>query len=296
MSLLLSIIIVSFRRMDDLEKCLNSVETRISEKETVEIIVVDNAGSEQCEALSSKYGARYVKSPNNVGVAGGRNLGIAAARGAYLFFIDDDAEIATPDFDRLIREAFNDNIGILAFRVLNYYSNSPNPGELPFRYRNESQLMNSRFVSYFVGTGFALKRTAIQDTGFFFEDYFYAVEELDYSYRALSRNWRIYYLADVLVMHKKSPIRITGKKQYYYQMRNRCIISAKFFPFPYYLTYIAYWALTLFILSFRDNAVRELGDGILKGIGCFLRYRRTANIVDSKTIDYIKNNEGRIWY
>src|ERR1700744_5320579 len=63
----------------------------------VEVIVVDNASRESpVEALQkASPEVRLVMSPKNLGLAGGNNLGIKAAKGECLFFVNNDT-VLTP--------------------------------------------------------------------------------------------------------------------------------------------------------------------------------------------------------
>ncbi len=61
----------------------------------VEVIVVDNASpNDQPGRIKEAYPeVHLIKSPENLGFAGGNNLGIEAAKGAFLFFLNNDTEV-----------------------------------------------------------------------------------------------------------------------------------------------------------------------------------------------------------
>lgn len=232
----------------------------------------------------------------NLGVCGGRNIGISIAKGAWLLFIDDDAELITSGYDTLIKNAFINRIGILAFKVVSDAEGKKPRGELPFRFRGPAQIDRSRLVSYFVGAGFAVHREVFADSGNFPDEYFYGVEELDLSYRALMNDWKICYRPDVFVSHHRSPIRITDETQYYHKLKNRFILSAKYLPLPYSLTFLIYWTFYLLASSVRYHATRDWKQGLLEGFKLFGRYRGTSPLIDKKVIRYLKKHEGRLWF
>ena len=60
----------------------------------LEVIVVDNASAESpVAAIKNEYpSAIVIESKDNLGFAGGNNLGIKAARGEYLFLVNNDTE------------------------------------------------------------------------------------------------------------------------------------------------------------------------------------------------------------
>lgn len=86
----LSIITVNFNGFSDTCALIESLPVRAD----MEVIVVDN-GSRVDEA--AQIAARYpqvhaIRSEQNLGFAGGNNLGIQASTGQYLFFINNDTE------------------------------------------------------------------------------------------------------------------------------------------------------------------------------------------------------------
>src|SRR6266550_1695283 len=57
----------------------------------VEVVVVDDASSDEtAEVCRGLADINYLRVDQNQGVAGARNIGLAASRGKYLSFLDDD--------------------------------------------------------------------------------------------------------------------------------------------------------------------------------------------------------------
>src|SRR5690349_8200220 len=61
----------------------------------VEVIVVDNGSPDDATAVITKNypEVTFIRSDMNLGFAGGNNLGIKAATGQYLFFLNNDTEV-----------------------------------------------------------------------------------------------------------------------------------------------------------------------------------------------------------
>ena len=78
----------------------------------LEVIVVDNASSEdEATLIEQRYPqVKVIRSKENLGFAGGNNLGIKAALGRYLFFINNDTILKpqTSDLIRLIERLESD--------------------------------------------------------------------------------------------------------------------------------------------------------------------------------------------
>ena len=85
---IISIITVNYNGVADTCALIDS----IPDEPSLEVIVVDN-GSRQDEAalISQRHPhVTTIRSEQNLGFAGGNNLGIKASHGKYLFFINND--------------------------------------------------------------------------------------------------------------------------------------------------------------------------------------------------------------
>lgn len=87
---LISVIVVTYNRVDYLELTLNSIKDQTYEP--IEIIVVDDGSSNDfSEVLCQKYNdLKYIKIANSGGPCKPRNIGIDLAKGKYVAFLDDD--------------------------------------------------------------------------------------------------------------------------------------------------------------------------------------------------------------
>jgi glycosyltransferase involved in cell wall biosynthesis len=96
----LSVVIPTYRRSEALRRAIASVLAQQGLERTVELVVVDNdpAGSALGVVRSARTAAAmpvvYVHAPRP-GVANARNAGVAASRGDFIAFLDDD-ETAAP--------------------------------------------------------------------------------------------------------------------------------------------------------------------------------------------------------
>jgi teichuronic acid biosynthesis glycosyltransferase TuaG len=95
-----SVIVLNFNGEAILRRCLEALAAQTCGD--FEVIVVDNASTDGSEVILKEFEDRdtrfrIVRSPSNRGVAGGRNLGIQAARGEFIAFIDNDG-FARPDW------------------------------------------------------------------------------------------------------------------------------------------------------------------------------------------------------
>ena len=89
MSIVLSIITINYNGLKDTSEL---IETLPLDDASIEVIVVDNASKEdEASILLQRYPQiKVIRSNTNLGFAGGNNLGIKAAQGKYLFFVNND--------------------------------------------------------------------------------------------------------------------------------------------------------------------------------------------------------------
>ena len=106
--LTLSIIIPTYNRSDQLEKCLNSI--LISDDNDIEVIISDNASTDNTvEFLSKNQDKRVLVLRNEKNIGADRNLKklVLSAHGEYVFIITDDSflsETSIPDLKKIITE------------------------------------------------------------------------------------------------------------------------------------------------------------------------------------------------
>ena len=93
MSALASIVVPCHDNLAYTALCLESVARHTPEPH--EVVVVDNGCSDATSDWCAARGARVVRSPVNLGFAGGVNLGLGAARGDVAVVLNNDA-LATP--------------------------------------------------------------------------------------------------------------------------------------------------------------------------------------------------------
>jgi GT2 family glycosyltransferase len=124
---LLVVIVLSFNKRAHTLRCLESI--RRLRYRPREVIVVDNASSDGSpEAVEREYPeVRLLRSPVNLGAAGGRNLGLRWAGKhlsyAYILFLDDDSLVDERLADELVAAMRSDpGVGLATPKA--YRSNS----------------------------------------------------------------------------------------------------------------------------------------------------------------------------
>jgi glycosyltransferase involved in cell wall biosynthesis len=96
-----SIVVPTYNRVENLQKCLNHLINLDYSKKLFEIIIIDDGSKDNTwnflKEFSKKYKFLNIFTQKNSGPAKARNLGIKNSRGEIIFFVDDDV-LVHPDF------------------------------------------------------------------------------------------------------------------------------------------------------------------------------------------------------
>jgi glycosyltransferase involved in cell wall biosynthesis len=184
------------------EECL--VALRASHGVAYEIIVLNDASTDNTAEIAEKFSCRLVELPSSLGPANARNRGAEIAKGGILFFIDADI-IVRPDTMQKITTIFRDRgivavTGVLAehIRYSNFSSHYKN---LWMRY---SYLEMPDKVSLFYTSAAAIRKEIFFKTGGFDTGYKSpSVEDTDFGQRLEMRGNTVHLQRDLEVEHAK---------------------------------------------------------------------------------------------
>ncbi len=87
---LVSVIIPTYNRSALLKQAIESVLAAERDDVELEILVVDDGSTDDTPEVVKNYPVVYLRQGGGLGPAGARNVGVAAARGEYITFLDDD--------------------------------------------------------------------------------------------------------------------------------------------------------------------------------------------------------------
>jgi N-acetylglucosaminyl-diphospho-decaprenol L-rhamnosyltransferase len=128
-----SIAVVSRNRVDDLRRCLQSIEDS-KDRERYQVIVVDNGSRDGAAQLDNEFpNTQFIRLPKNFGLTKAWNLGWRAADAEYVLFLHDDTRLE-PDAIALLADALDGNAEAAAVCPLLIDSSgepAPQLGKLP---------------------------------------------------------------------------------------------------------------------------------------------------------------------
>ena len=218
---LVVIIVLNINKKEDTLECLERVFA-LSDC-SYEVIVVDNGSTDgSVEAIAAAFPkVHLVKSPKNLGVSGGRNLGIRYAdkfNHKYLLFLDNDTLVKKDSLNKMMKAIEKDpRIGIISPKSyksgdakiiacaggmkVNLYTGSiwnVGLGEM-----DKGQYDQPKFITSCAGFAFLVRREVIQHVGPFDEIFNpYGWEDVDFSLRSTKLGFKIFYEPQALVYHK----------------------------------------------------------------------------------------------
>ncbi|WP_431356535.1 glycosyltransferase family 2 protein [Prevotella communis] len=235
-----SVITINYNGLKDTCELIESLPL---EDKSIEVIVVDNASKEdEASIIASRYPqVKVIRSEQNLGFAGGNNLGIKAAQGKNLFFINNDVILKpqTSDIRHLIsRLETDDKIGAVCPKIRFAWGDKPiqfagyttlsrytmRNSSIGFGETDKGQYNIAHPTPYAHGAAMMVKREAIEKAGLMPECYFLYYEELDWSMMFTRAGYDIWYEPACTIYHKES--QSTGQYsplKTYYLTRNRLL-------------------------------------------------------------------------
>ena len=287
---LLSIITINYNGIKD---TCELIDTLPLNDETIEVIVVDNASTQdEATELEKRYPLIIViRSDKNLGFAGGNNLGIKAAHGKYLFFINNDTILSQPSALSLLitRLESSAQIGMVCPKIRFTWDKQPiqYAGYTPlskitlrnksigFGEQDNGQYDTPHPTPYAHGAAMMVKREVIEKVGMMPECYFLYYEELDWSMMIRRAGYEIWYEPACTIFHKES--QTTGQMsplKTYFITRNRLLFAqrnaqkdTKYLTYVYLIIVVATKDISFHLLRGKFN----LACAVIKGITDFIK-------------------------
>jgi GT2 family glycosyltransferase len=252
--------------MGDREVELRALLESVAKQDTpaTRIVVVGNG----CVLPPLPPEVTAVELPENLGVAGGRNVAMQKLREYgdvdVLVDLDDDGLLISPEvFTRIVDlHAEDERLGIVSFRIAD---------ETGFTQRRHvprlraGDPMRGGEVTTFLGGGHSLSMAMLAQIGGWPDEFFFAHEETDLAWRALDAGWRIVYEPALVLQHPRtSPTR----HAVFYRMvaRNRVWLAKRHLPAALVPVYLGVWLLLTLARTRSATGLRAWFAGFAEGV------------------------------
>ncbi|NQZ45175.1 MAG: glycosyltransferase family 2 protein [Flavobacteriaceae bacterium] len=245
---LVSIITINYNESEVTLDMLRSLEDLTYPN--VEVIVVDNA-SPNDDPDRIKVGfprVNLIKSEINLGFAGGNNLGVKAAKGDYLLFINNDTIVPPGFIEPLVETLEKDQgIGMVSPKIkfhwdaslIQYAGYTPmnqytiRNSSIGYHQKDEGGYDQAGETESIHGAAMMVPKRVVDEVGMMTEIYFLYYEEHDWAEMIKRAGYKVYYQPASYILHKESLS--TGKfspLKTYYIARNRIVFARRNFkPF-----------------------------------------------------------------
>ncbi|PPG31937.1 glycosyltransferase family 2 protein [Rathayibacter sp. AY2B9] len=241
------VVLTQGTRPDDLAAGLAGVFAQ----EGVELDVVCVGNGWEPDGLPE--GVRALALPENLGIPAGRNAGVDAVAGEYLFFLDDDARIPSPRFlvDAIALLASNRRIGLVQPRV-DSTDGTPSPRRWIPRILKGDPRRSGPVFSVWEGA-VVLRRDVFARTGGWAAPFFYAHEGIELAWRVWDTGRTAWYAGELVAQH---PVIQPTRHADYYRLnaRNRVWLARRNLAAPLALVYVASWTAIQCLRWRRDPA------------------------------------------
>ena len=242
----ISILIPNFNEIELLKKCINSIKKQ--NFSFYDVIIIDNGSSdESVEYLKDNYPEfMLIQNKKNLGFATAVNQGIKASSAEYVFLLNNDTEIEDGCLTNLLNCIENDEsiFAVSSKMIQNQNRNLIDDAGDEYTIlgltrkignNRSTELYQSEREIFSACAGAALYRRSIFEiVGYFDENFFAYMDDVDISYRARIYGFKSVYCPEAVVYHHVSAT--SGSKYNAFKIRlaarNNVYVPYKNMPWP----------------------------------------------------------------
>lgn len=213
-----SIIVLNFNGKAYLKECFESVERLNYPKDRFEIMMGDNASTDDSIDYMQKNfpWVKVIRFDQNYGFCKSNNLCAQQAKGEYLVFLNNDTFVEKDWLIHMVRGVTSEP-GILSCackmlfphleggKVINAVGGVifPDGGGLYLGWMDQDspQYDREKFTAFGCGAGVLIQRKFFIETGGWDEYYFYSREEMDLGLRVWLHGYKVLYVPSAVMYH-----------------------------------------------------------------------------------------------
>ena len=195
----MSVVVAAYNAAPTLEECLVSLQKL--RYPDYEVIIVNDGSRDASEAIARRFPFRCISTPNQ-GISTARNVGMQAATGEIVAYLDSDAK-ADPDWLRSLAVTFMkfDVAGVGGPNIVPPQDNwvaqciYRSPG------RPTQVMLDDQFAEHIPGCNMSFRKSALEDIGGFDPVFRVAADDVDICWRLMDAGYQIGFSPSAVVWH-----------------------------------------------------------------------------------------------
>lgn len=264
----------------------NNMESLKHQTGSFEVIIIDNASEDgSAEYIKDNYSEfTLIQNKENLGFAAAVNQGIKVSSSQYIFLLNNDTELESSCISNLIKCIEKDeNTFAVASKMIQYenrnkmddagdeytifgWTRKVGDGKSPDLYIRERETFSAC-------AGASLyRKSVLEEIGYFDENFFAYMEDVDISYRARINGYKCVYCPEAIVYHRGSGTSGSRYNEFKIRLaaRNNVYVHYKNMPWPqlamnFVFLLVGYFIKYLFFLK-QGQGTTYLG-GLKEGFG-----------------------------
>ena len=225
----LSIVIVSWKTKNFIQKCLASI-FREARNLKFEVFVIDNnSGDGTVEMVKNDFPqVKLIANTKNLGFAKACNQAMRQAIGDFVLLLNPDTEITNNALEKLVTFMMeNPEAGVVGCKLLNpdnshqlsvrrfptfcshflmmlkIHNFLPEIKSIKNYYWLDFDYNKTQKVDQVMGAAFMIRTAVLKKVGFLDQKFFLWYEEIDFCKRIKKAGWQVYYFPDAQIKHQK---------------------------------------------------------------------------------------------
>ncbi|AUB55819.1 glycosyl transferase family 2 [Methanobacterium subterraneum] len=256
----LTVIIPNYNGQPFLGECLESLK---NQDHPFDVIVIDNASQDGSAAHICENYPEFtlIENQENLGFAAAVNQGIKASSSEYIFLLNNDVQLEQGTISNLLKCIKKDeNIFAVSSKIIQYHD--PNKmddagdeytilgwtrrvgyGKSPDNYVQEREIFSA------CAAASIYRRRILEEIGYFDENFFAYMEDVDLSYRARIHGYKCWYCPEAVVYHVGSQTSGSRYNEFKTRLaaRNNVYVPYKNMPWPQLLVNLVFLGIGYFI-------------------------------------------------
>ena len=298
-----TVIIPNFNGKNILQECLKSLK---NQDIPFEVIIIDNASQDGSVDYIKKHYPYFtlIENKKNLGFAAAVNQGIKDSKSEYIFLLNNDTQLDPNCISNLLKCIKKDeNIFAVSSKMIQYHDRNKmdDAGDeytilgwtKRVGYGKSPDLYHYERETFSACAGAALyRRNVFDEIGFFDENFFTYMEDVDISYRARIQGYKCIYCPQAIVYHVGSAASGSRYNEFKIRLaaRNNVYVPFKNMPWPQ-LTVNFLFLLTGYLLKYlfflRQGHGSIYLEGLNEGFNSFKRLEKVKYTPDNFT-NYLK--------